>query len=196
VITNEAHNLPPDQKALILRQTSEIAKNIDHYLSRARTFGTEKVLGSRSSIKTVTDDLVYAMQRIYQGRDLRFDLSSLHSCWFKGEAQDLEEMMGNLIDNACKWAKSSVRVTCGTTAGRLEVIVEDDGPGIPEAEYENVMRRGQKLDEAIPGHGQGLGIVKDIAALYNGALEFGRSELGGLKAKLVLPAATTANGPP
>lgn len=193
VINNEARNLPPEQKKLITRQTSEIGKNIDHYLSRARTFGTEKVLGSRSSIKTVTDDLVYAMQRIYQGRDLEFDVSGLNYCWFKGEAQDLEEMMGNLIDNACKWAKGRVQIHCGTAGDRLEVIVEDDGPGIPDSEFENVMRRGHKLDETIPGHGQGLGIVSDIAALYSGALELGKSELGGLKAKLVLPAATTSD---
>ncbi|MBT8074555.1 MAG: hypothetical protein HKP21_12705, partial [Xanthomonadales bacterium] len=192
VITNEARDLPPKQRNLIIGQTSEISKNIDHYLSRARTFGNEKVLGSRSSIRTVTDDLVYAMQRIYQENELEFDLSRLNSCWFKGEAQDLEEMMGNLIDNACKWAKSQVRVTCGTTHGNLEVVVEDDGPGIPEAEFENVMRRGHKLDGSIPGHGQGMGIVNDIAALYSGALELGKSELGGLKATLILPAATTS----
>ncbi len=193
VITNEARSLPPEQRNLIIGQTSEISKNIDHYLSRARTFGNEKVLGSRSSIRTVTDDLVYAMQRIYQENELEFDLSRLKSCWFKGEAQDLEEMMGNLIDNACKWAKSQVRVTCGTTHGNLAVVVEDDGPGIPEAEFENVMRRGNKLDPSIPGHGQGMGIVNDIAALYSGALELGRSELGGLRATLILPAATTSD---
>ena len=193
VISNEARDLPPEQRNLIIGQTSEISKNIDHYLSRARTFGTEKVLGSRSSIRTVTDDLVYAMQRIYKEHELEFDLSGLNSCWFKGEAQDLEEMMGNLIDNACKWAKSQVRVSCGTTHGNLKVVVEDDGPGIPEAEYENVMRRGHKLDESIPGHGQGMGIVNDIAALYSGGLELGKSELGGLKAKLILPAATTSD---
>jgi signal transduction histidine kinase len=189
VINNAAHNLEPGQRDLILKQTKDISKNVDHYLSRARTFGTEKVLGSRTRLKTVAEDLVYAMQRIYQNRDLEFDLSGLKGCWFKGEGQDLDEMLGNLMDNACKWAKSRVVIGCGPNNDRLEVMVEDDGPGIDEKEFENVMRRGHKLDETIPGHGQGLGIVKDIAALYGGSLKLAKSEMGGLQAKLDLPSA-------
>jgi len=189
VINNATHDLETGQRELIMQQTTDISRSVDHYLSRARTYGTEKVLGSRSSIKTATEDLVYAMQRIYLDRDLIFDLSNLHSCWFRGEAQDLEEVLGNLMDNACKWAKSRVQIACGTHGGRLEILVEDDGPGIAREEFENVMRRGHKLDEAKPGHGQGLGIVNDIAALYGGSLHLARSELGGLQAKLDLPSA-------
>ena len=189
VIKNAAHNMETGQKDLVLKHTQDISRNIDHYLSRARTFGTEKVLGSRASIKTTADDLVYAMQRIYQDRDLVFDLSRLQGCWFRGESQDLEEMLGNLLDNACKWAKSRVAIACGTDDGRLVIMVEDDGPGIAEEEFENVIRRGHKLDESMPGHGQGLGIVKDIAALYGGSLKLAKSELGGLQAKLDLPSA-------
>jgi signal transduction histidine kinase len=189
VINNAAHDLEQEQRELILQQTKDISKSVDHYLSRARTYGTEKILGSRSSIKTAAEDLVYAMQRIYQERNLVFDLSRLMGCWFKGETQDLEEMLGNLIDNASKWANSRVQIGCSTTDGRLEILVEDDGPGIDRAEFENVMRRGHKLDESKPGHGQGLGIVSDIAALYGGSLALAKSELGGLKAQLDLPSA-------
>ena len=189
VIKNAAHDMEAGQRDLVLKQTTDISRSVDHYLSRARTYGTEKVLGARSSIKTSTEDLVYAMQRIYLKHNLIYDLSCLQGCWFRGEAQDLEEMLGNLMDNACKWAKSRVRVCCGTTDGRLEITVEDDGPGIAPEEIENVMRRGHKLDESKPGHGQGLGIVKDIAALYGGSLSLARSELGGLQAKLELPSA-------
>jgi signal transduction histidine kinase len=189
VINNAVRDMENDQKDLILQQTTDISRSIDHYLSRARTYGTEKVLGSRSSIKTTTGDLVYVMQKIYQDRNLVFDLSHLQGCWFKGEAQDLEEMLGNLLDNACKWAKSRVQMSCLTRDGRLEISVEDDGPGIAKDEFENVMRRGHKLDESKAGHGQGLGIVKDICALYGGALNLSRSELGGLQARLDLPSA-------
>ena len=147
------------------------------------------MLGSRTSIKTVAEDLVYAMQRIYQDRGLQFDLSCLQGCWFKGEGQDLDEMLGNLLDNASKWAESRVVIGCGPNNDRLEIIVEDDGPGIDEEEFENVMRRGHKLDESMPGHGQGLGIVKDIAALYGGSLKLAKGEMGGLLAKLDLPSA-------
>lgn len=189
VINNAVHDMDVGQRELILQQTTDISRSVDHYLSRARTYGTEKVLGSRSSIKAATEDLVYAMQRIYLNRDLIFDLSHLHRCWFRGEGQDLEEMLGNLMDNACKWAKSRVQITCSTFDGRLEIVVEDDGPGIAREEFENVMRRGHKLDETKAGHGQGLGIVKDIAALYGGSLHLARSELGGLRAELDLPSA-------
>lgn len=189
VINNAAHDLEEEQRELILQQTNDISRSVDHYLSRARTYGTEKVLGSRSSIKTATEDLVYAMQRIYQDRNLVFDLSGLMGCWFKGETQDLEEMLGNLIDNASKWANSRVQIGCSTTDGRLNIYVDDDGPGIASAEFENVMRRGHKLDESKPGHGQGLGIVKDISALYGGSLTLSKSELGGLQARLELPSA-------
>lgn len=189
VIKNATRDMESSQKDLILKQSNDISRSVDHYLSRARAYGTEKVLGSRSSIKTATEDLVYAMQRIYQDRELVFDLSGVKGCWFRGEVQDLEEMLGNLLDNACKWAKRRVHVCCGTLDGRLEIMVEDDGPGIAKEEFENAMRRGHRLDDAKPGHGQGLGIVKDIAALYGGSLVLAKSKLGGLQAKLDLPSA-------
>lgn len=189
VINNAARQMEPEQKELILSQTRDISRSVDHYLSRARTYGTEKVLGSRSSVRSVTEDLVFVMRRIYQERNLEFDLFLLQDCWFRGEVQDLEEMLGNLMDNACKWAKGRVLVECETQKGRLHIRVEDDGPGIEKAEYANVLRRGLKLDESKPGHGQGLAIVKDIAELYGGSLQLARGDLGGLQAVLDLPAA-------
>ena len=189
VIKNEAHNMEPELKELIIRQTSDISKNVDHYLTRARTFGTEKVLGSRSEVMAVVEDMVYAMQRLYQDRDLDIDISNLQECWFRGERQDLEEMVGNLVDNACKWATQRVKIDGKIENNRLVLWVEDDGPGIPSDKIEAVMRRGHRLDESKPGHGQGLGIVKDIADLYGGSLNIGQSELGGIQAELILPAA-------
>lgn len=189
VINNAARQMEPEQKDLILSQTRDISRSVDHYLSRARTYGTEKVLGSRSSVRSVTEDLLFVMRRIYQERKLEYDLFLLQDGWFKGEVQDLEEMVGNLMDNACKWAKSRVLVECTTQDGRLHIKVEDDGPGIEEQEYTNVLRRGHKLDETKPGHGQGLGIVNDIAELYGGSLKLARGDLGGLQATLELPAA-------
>lgn len=189
VINNEARNMDSGQKDLVLKQTSEITRSVDHYLSRARAFGTENVLGSRSNARTVIEDLVYAMQRIYKERELEYDFSQMQECWFRGEGQDLEEMVGNLMDNACKWAKGQIVIDCETSSNRLVLSVDDDGPGISSENLEVVMQRGFKLDEAKPGHGQGLGIVKDIADLYGGRLKLGRSPLGGLRAELNLPAA-------
>jgi len=200
VLKNEARKMEPEQKRLVTQQINDISRNVDHYLTRARTYGTEKVLGSRSSVKVVVDDLVYAMQRLHQERELTYEFlpldeslatgetQELEECWFRGEAQDLEEMVGNLMDNACKWAKSRVIIRVKSDHINLVITVEDDGPGVPKEKIEAVMRRGNRLDESKPGHGQGLGIAKDIADLYGGALILDRGELGGLKAKLVLPA--------
>ena len=189
VIRNEARNMSGKQGQLILDQSHVMANNIDHYLSRARIYGKQDAIGYRTSVKSVIDDLSFAVEHIHKERGIRIEMQCQEDRWFRGEAQDLEEMAGNLIDNAFKWAKSKVMISCESDHNRLALIIEDDGPGIAEAELKTITRRGRKLDEATPGHGQGLGIVKDIAELYGGALKLGRSELGGLKAELDLPAA-------
>lgn len=107
---------------------------------------------------------------------------------FRGERQDLEELLGNLIDNACKWARSRVRVSAAVAGDRLRLVVEDDGKGLAESERETVFKRGLRLDEAVPGSGLGLAIVRDIADMYGGGIRLGRSPLGGLEAVLELPA--------
>jgi len=190
VIRNEARSMENKQGQLILDQSQAMAGSIDHCLSRASVYGKRDAIGYRTSVEPVIDDLIYAVKHIYQDRDIEFQLSGLSEHWFRGEAQDLEEMAGNLIDNACKWAKSQVVVQCMTEQDRLVLSVEDDGPGIAEEYMEDVMQRGRKLDESFAGHGHGLGIVKDIADLYGGTLKLSRSQLGGLRAELNLPAAS------
>jgi len=189
VIRNEARNMSTKQGQLILDQSHVMSNNIDHYLSRARIYGKQDAIGYRTSVKSILDDLCFAVKLIHKERNIEVQLLCLDDKWFRGEAQDLEEMAGNLIDNACKWAKSQVTVSCRSDHNRLNLIIEDDGPGIAEEELETITRRGRKLDEHSPGHGHGLGIVEDIAKLYGGSLSLGRSELGGLKAELDLPAA-------
>ena len=189
VIRNEARSMSSTQGQLILDQSHVMANSIDHYLSRARIYGKQDAIGYRTSVRSVIDDLSFAVQHIHKDRGIKIDLLCLEDKWFRGEAQDLEEMAGNLIDNAFKWAKSKVVVRCQSDHNRLALFIEDDGPGIAEEELKTITRRGRKLDETTPGHGHGLGIVKDIAELYGGALKLGRSELGGGKAELDLPAA-------
>jgi len=187
VIRNEARNMDSKQGQMILEQTHIMANNIDHYLSRARIYGKKDAIGYRTSVRSIMDDLSYAVGHIYKDRNIDINLLCLEDKWFRGESQDLEEMAGNLLDNACKWAEREVTVRCESNDDRLELIIEDDGPGIPDGEVEGVIRRGRKLDDTKPGHGQGLGIARDIAQLYGGSLTLGRSELGGLKATLKLP---------
>ena len=188
VIRNEARSMANEQGQIILDQSHAIDSSIDHFLSRARIYGKKDVIGYRTNVKTVIKDLIYAVEHIYRDREIDIQFSEQGNCLFRGEAQDLEEMAGNLIDNACKWAKKQVVVKCKTANNRLVISVEDDGPGIPKENLENVIQRGIKLDDAKPGHGQGLGIVKDIADPYGGQLMLCQGTLGGLRAELDLPA--------
>lgn len=189
VIRNEARGLENHSGSLILEQTHLMSGNIDHYLSRARMYGQKDAIGFRTSVRSIIEDLVYAVSHIYKERGIEIRLPCVEDKWFRGEAQDLEEMAGNLLDNACKWARGVVIVNCESEDDRVNIVIEDDGPGIPEVHYEDVMHRGRKLDEAQPGHGQGMGIVRDIAKLYGGSVELGRSDLGGLRVVLTLPSA-------
>jgi len=189
VIRNEARSMTSERGQIILDQSHVMASSIDHCLSRARIYGKKDIIGYRTGVKAVVDDLVYAVERIYHDRGIKIQVSSSGACCFRGEAQDIEEMAGNLIDNACKWAKSQVVIQCKTDNDRLLLSVEDDGPGISEENHELVMHRGRKLDESKSGYGHGLGIVKDVADLYGGSLKLDRSSMGGLRVELDLPAA-------
>lgn len=188
IIRNEARNIPSKEGLLILDQAHAMSGNIDHYLTRARAAGHKDAFGSRTSLRTVVDDLKFAVERMYQDREVNIKLCDKGDCRFRGDLQDLEEMLGNLLDNACKWARKHVEIRCRMDEDRMFISVEDDGPGIPEEKIEKVLKRGQKLDESAPGFGQGLSIVSDIASLYGGSLKLEKSQLGGLKAELELPA--------
>jgi signal transduction histidine kinase len=189
VIRNEARSLEGKQGMLILEQSHVMANSIDHCLSRARIYGKQDAIGYRTSVKSVIDDLSFAVEHIHKDRNIGVELQHVDDKWFRGEAQDLEEMVGNLIDNAFKWANTRVVVRCESDHNELALIIEDDGPGIAEEEIKTITRRGRRLDEKTPGHGHGLGIVEDIAILYGGSLNLGHGKLGGLQAKLILPAA-------
>jgi signal transduction histidine kinase len=148
VIRNEARGMTNPQGQLILDQSHVMANSIDHALSRARMHGQRDAMGYRTSVREVIEDLAYAMDHIHRDRKIDIDLSGISNCWFRGEAQDLEEMAGNLLDNACKWAEAQVRVSCSTTDRRLHIMVDDDGPGIPESHRNEVMNLGRRLDES------------------------------------------------
>jgi signal transduction histidine kinase len=134
------------------------------------------------------------MEKIHRDRGITIEVEADAQAKFRGERQDLEEMVGNLVDNACKWATSHVfievlveRPVAPGASPVLRVIVDDDGRGLSAAERAQVSRRGQRLDESKPGSGLGLSIVVDLAALYGGSLSLGSAPIGGLRAELVLP---------
>jgi len=188
VIRNEAKAIENERGRVIREQTAAMASSVDRYLSQARIAGTAGVLGARADVKVIIEDLSFSMERLYQERDIEIQCSGIDGCWFRGEAQDLEEMLGNLMDNACKWARSHVLVRVECAKDRLLIVVEDDGPGIPEQRQAEVLERGRRLDEKVPGSGLGLDIVQDIAGLYRGSITLGRTPGGGLCARLDLPA--------
>jgi signal transduction histidine kinase len=187
VIGNEATHLDSEHGRVIREQASTMRLAIDRYSSRARTAGSANLLGTPVSVTTVLEDLLFTMHHIYRERALGLHVDGCKQCHFRGEAQDLEEMLGNLLDNACKWAASDVFVSCHCRASRLMIVVEDDGPGIPEELLGEATERGARLDEAKPGSGLGLSIVREVATLYHGSLALSRSPRGGLKAELDLP---------
>ena len=173
---------------MVKRQVFSMRRQVDHYLSRARAAGSLDVLGNRTQVSAVLEDLGRVIARIHAARGVTVDAACSDDLYFRGERQDLEEMLGNLIDNACKWARSRVRVRCEGTGGRLVFRIEDDGPGLSAEQRSQVGERGERLDESVPGSGLGLAIVRDIAKLYGGFFELGESSLGGLLARLELPA--------
>lgn len=189
VIRNEAGPMENERGRVIREQTAAMANSVDRYLSQARIAGTAGVLGARADLKVIVEDLCFSLEQLYKEKGLEIQRDGLEGYWFRGEAQDLEEMLGNLIDNACKWARSQVLVHAESADDRLRIVVEDDGPGIPEKRQVEVLERGSRLDEKVPGSGLGLDIAQDIAGLYRGSITLGRASSGGLSVQLDLPAA-------
>ncbi|MBX9616703.1 MAG: sensor histidine kinase [Caulobacteraceae bacterium] len=176
----------------VVRRQSEIMKGqVDHHLRRARAAArAAHGLGERTPVAEVVDELAVMLERVFQSKDVEIDWRAPDELAFLGERQDLQEILGNLMENACKWSTRRVRVSAGSSGlGQMIAVVEDDGPGLPEDQREAVLKRGARLDEDAPGSGLGLSIVDDLTRAYGGRLTLAASELGGLKAILELPAA-------
>jgi signal transduction histidine kinase len=187
VLASEADAAPGPLADAIKRQVEIMRRQVDHYLTRARTAGALDVLGNRTEVGPVLDALSRTLARIHRDRAVDIDVDCPAGLFFRGERQDFEEMAGNLMDNACKWSRTQVHVFVENSGNTFVLAVDDDGPGMKSADRERVLARGERLDESVPGSGLGLSIVRDIAKLYGGALSFGRSDLGGLAARLTLP---------
>jgi signal transduction histidine kinase len=197
VMMNEASTHPDDPLATKVREQADIMRDqVAHHLERARLAARVAVIGTVTEVRPVVIALVRTMEKIHHARGIAFELDASDDARFRGERQDLEEMIGNLVDNACKWAQS--RVAVETFVDRpdahserrfLRIVVDDDGPGLTPQQREQVARRGRRLDETKPGSGLGLSIVVELASLYGGGLTLGTAPIGGLRAELVLPGA-------
>jgi signal transduction histidine kinase len=195
VIVNEAAAHRVDSFASkVLEQADVMRDQVAHHLERARIAARVTIVGTVTEVAPAIEALRRTMEKIHRDRGIAIHLKADPLAKFRGERQDLEEMAGNLVDNACKWAASQVFIEvlaeppADSGAGpRLRIIVDDDGRGLSAAERAQVSRRGQRLDESKPGSGLGLSIVVDLASLYGGSLSLADAPIGGLRAELVLP---------
>lgn len=190
VVMNAATAKAPDLADTVIREAAVMRRQVDHHLARARAVGRRAVGLSRAGVAESVEAVLRAVTRLYERT--RFDLDGNREAAVAIERQDLDEILGNLIENAAKYGGGSVFVTIDPTSEPdwCEIWVEDDGPGIPEAERTRIFDRGARLDTGKPGTGLGLAIVRDVAEIYGGSVALEESEdLGGLLVKLRLPRA-------
>lgn len=176
-----------DLAATMSQQVLRMRRQIDYHLAHARAAASGGAPGARCAVLASVEGLSRTLLRLHAGRGLTIDISVPPEHCVRGQREDLDEMLGNLLDNACKWAKSRVTVESAQRGDSVRITVEDDGPGIAPSMLEAVLQRGVRADEAAPGHGFGLAIVRDLAELYGGSIALGGSPAGGLRATLQLP---------
>lgn len=187
ILANAAYADPDNSLAEVINtQVHSARAQVDYHLKHARAAANAQRSNVQTNIADTLNGLVRVLNRLYEQRSLAIEISPVaQGLVFKGEQQDLQEMLGNLLDNACKWAHSKVSISAYAEAKQLYINVEDDGAGIAEELKQQVLQRGVRADEKVQGSGLGLSIVADLAQLYQGQLILDSSALGGLKAQLV-----------
>jgi signal transduction histidine kinase len=197
VMVNEAsaHKRDPFA-AKVLEQAAIMRDQVARHLERARLAARVTVVGSVTDVAPVVTALARTMEKIHRDRGIAIEVRADAEAHFRGERPDLEEMVGNLVDNACKWAAARVAIEvvrerrdAASDAQVVRIVVDDDGRGLSPSERERAAKRGGRLDQSKPGSGLGLSIVLELAGLYGGELKLASAPLGGLRAELVLPAA-------
>lgn len=175
---------------LVSEQVATAQRQVDYHLARARAAAAVQVPGMRTAVLPLVESLVRVMKRMHAERDLEIGIEACaRDAAFRGEEQDFQEMLGNLVDNACKWARRRVEIRVAVERSQLVIVVDDDGPGLAAPEREAVFGRGVRADERTPGSGLGLAIVRDLARLYGGDVRLDTASAGGLRVVLTLPAA-------
>jgi signal transduction histidine kinase len=178
------------------QQVDRMHRQIEYHLAHARAAASGATPGTRCSVAESASGLVRTLDRLHASRGLTINMQVSAEHMVRGQREDLDEMLGNLLDNACKWARSRVRLSSADGDGRIQITVEDDGPGIAPSMRAAVLQRGVRADQAAPGSGFGLAIVRDLAELYDGSIALDASPLGGLRVRLQLPGAgTDCSGP-
>jgi signal transduction histidine kinase len=184
VLAQEAERADPEVAAAIRQQVERMRQQIDYHLAHARAAASGSTPGTRCNVLESAEGLARTLLRL-RGVPIDVSISPEHAV--RAEREDLDEMLGNLLDNACKWARSRVSIASAELDGQVVITVDDDGPGLDASMREAVLQRGVRADEAAPGSGLGLAIVRDLAELYGGSIVLGPSPAGGVRARLALP---------
>jgi signal transduction histidine kinase len=185
-----------DLAGAIAEQVERMQRQIDYHLAHARAAASGAMPGAHCDVRVSADGLARTLLRLHAGRGIAIDVQVPDSHVVRAHREDLDEMLGNLLDNACKWARGRVTVSSTATPSRpgqpntIEIAVDDDGPGLAPGLRETVLQRGVRADEAAPGSGIGLAIVRELAELHGGSIVLAGSPIGGLRAALTLPAAS------
>jgi signal transduction histidine kinase len=177
-----------DLAATLAQLVDRMRRHVDYHLARSRaTASTRAAPGVRCAVLPPVEGLVRTMRRLHADRDLSIDVDVDPIHEIRGRREDLDEMLGNLLDNACKWARSRVAISSSLTDTRVVLCVDDDGPGLAPSMRAQVLQRGVRADQRPGGSGLGLAIVNDLAELYGGSVALETSPLGGTRARLELP---------
>ncbi|EAS65810.1 sensor histidine kinase [Photobacterium angustum] len=188
ILNNEVALLDEPTKAKLVPALQQLQQHIDYHLGRARMAGAVNILAAKTAVSSRVDAISLAMDKVYANRELILVNELDSSVMVAVESSDLDEMIGNLIENSYKWANSLIRVYQESSqSGQISLVIEDDGIGIAEEKCKQVLNRGVRLDESTPGTGLGLNIVNELAHSYRGDLILSKSQRGGLKASLILP---------
>jgi signal transduction histidine kinase len=174
--------------AIMSQQVERMRRQMDYHLAHARAAASGATPGARCSVKESAEGLSRTLLRLHAGRGVAIDVRVAAEHSVRSQREDVDEMLGNLLDNACKWAKSRVTVESAAHEDDVVITVDDDGPGLDPSMRDVVLQRGVRADEAAPGSGLGLAIVRDLAELYGGSIALSRSPDGGVRARLQLPA--------
>ncbi|EEX92489.1 hypothetical protein VIOR3934_18845 [Vibrio orientalis CIP 102891 = ATCC 33934] len=185
VLKNEIHNFDSETQKLLQPPVDQIQSQIDYHLGRARMAGSKNILAVRANPSERVDAISMAFDKVYASRDIALINELDSDIEVAVDKTDLDEMVGNLLENAYKWSASIIRVHSQlTNDGDIDIIIEDDGPGIPDDKLQQAVKRGVRLDETTPGTGLGLNIVSEMAHSYRGKFTLSASSMGGLKAVL------------
>jgi signal transduction histidine kinase len=177
-----------NDRTVLAGQLEAMRRLVEHHLGRASAIaGAGRTMGARVPLRPVAESIAAALAKVFAERRLTIDLDIDAAVAFRGHREDLEEILGNLMENACKWARSRILVSARDDGQALALSIDDDGPGMPQAEAEDAARRGRRLDENVPGWGLGLAIVSDLVQVNGGEMRFRRSALGGLSVALRMP---------